>query len=119
MTDDPRTDALLALGVLVVYLASAVAAGVDPSPGAALAGVLALVGFEAVAGRYEAVVEGLWRRPAVKVVSIVVALGFAVVGLRVAPDATLTFGAATLVAYLVLLALVQTGRLPPPRDWIR
>ncbi|MFC6716605.1 hypothetical protein ACFQGT_01845 [Natrialbaceae archaeon GCM10025810] len=117
MTYRPVFDALISLAVFAVYVGLAIAVDARLVPPAVAAGALALIAFEAVAGRYHDRVEACWRRPAVQLATVGGALVLGLGGALTAPDAALSALGGTLATYLALLAAVQRGLVPPPRAW--
>lgn len=112
-----RRDAALAGGVLSVVVAGGVAVDAGASPGAFALGALGAVVLEVVASARAARVRAAWRRRSVRALAVAVAALAVAAAAVVAPDAGLNALAGGLIAYLVLLALVARGRLPPSSAW--
>jgi peptidoglycan/LPS O-acetylase OafA/YrhL len=107
---NPRLrDGLLAVGALVVLLASAGLAGaVDAltDPGAVLVGTVGALLLELAFLRYPERTRELWERPLVQAVSFVVVAGAGVLAVQSGLGWILAALAWGLLAYLLLLAVV-------------
>lgn len=112
-----RTDAALALVALAVFVGFAVLVGASLSPLFLAVGGLGTVLFELLAARKYVLVRRYWERRDVQAASLVVAIGVAAVGARVAPAPVLSLCCGATGTYLALLALVRVGAVPPPRTW--
>lgn len=110
-------DAALAAGVLAVVLAAAVVVDVVASPGAFVLGALGALGLELLLAARAATVRAVWARPGVRALSVAVGVLAVVVAAAVAPELGLNALAGGLVAYLVVLAVVASGALPPSTAW--
>jgi hypothetical protein len=110
-------DGTLAGALLAVVVGAAVATGARFEPPWILAGAVATLFAEAIAGRHERPVRRAWSRPTVKAGSLCLALGGVAVGLVLAPSPALSAAAGALASYLLLVALVAGGAVPPPRAW--
>lgn len=127
MTDDPSTDrsldrrqtlidAGLALAALLVAAGYGVVADIGPRPAAALAGVGTVLAVEGLAlrllaaTRYQRIREA-WERPGVRAASTLLAAALGGLGVRLAPDPTVSAVVGGLVAYLALVGalLVRHG----------
>jgi hypothetical protein len=110
-------DGLLAGVALAGVLLAGRRHGAGIRPREAALGAVGAVGAEAVLARRRDAVRRWWERPGVGVGSLL-AFGIAArVGLRIEPDRTTSTLAGGLVGYLVVLALVNGGVVPPPRRW--
>lgn len=112
-----RTDAILTILVLTAVGIAFVLVDASLSPLAVALGGLGTIVFELVAARDVATVRYYWERPVVQVISVAVALFLVAVGARFAPETVLSLFCGGAVTYLVFLALVQTGIVPPLRTW--
>ncbi|QLK27485.1 hypothetical protein HYG81_07765 [Natrinema zhouii] len=102
-----RSDALLAVVVLVAAAVASVLVDVVLSPSFLAVGAVSTLVFEAIAARDPDAVRRYWERPAVQGATLVVALAGVVVGARVAPSIVLSFTVGSLVTYLVFLAVTN------------
>lgn len=119
-SQDPPTrlaDGALAAAVLVVAIAIIRNREIDVSPSAILVGAISTVGFEALAGRDADRVRRLWARPTVRAGTVGIALCLGTTAVLVSAGWLVVAGAAALGCYLVVLALVTTGIVPPPEAW--
>ncbi|WP_436345718.1 hypothetical protein [Natronorubrum sp. FCH18a] len=112
-----RTDAALTLLVLVAVGIAFVLVDASPSPLAVAVGGLGTIAFELVAARDVATVRYYWEQSVVQALSVAVALLVVAVGSLVAPETVLSLFLGGAITYLVFLALVRTGLVPPPRTW--
>jgi len=110
-------DGALAAAVLVVAITVIHSREIDVSPSAILLGAGSTVGFELLAGRDPERVRGAWARLAVKVVIASVALCLGGLAVIVSAGWLVVAGAVALGCYLVVLALVAWGIVPPPESW--
>ncbi|MDG5818327.1 hypothetical protein [Natronococcus sp. A-GB7] len=112
-----RTDAVLSLVALAVFLAFAALVDASLSPLFLAVGSLGTILFELLAAREYGLVRRYWERRDVQAVSLAVAIGLAAVGARVAPAPVLSLCCGAVATYLVFLGLVRVGAVPPPRTW--
>ncbi|ELY48520.1 hypothetical protein [Natronorubrum bangense] len=102
-----RTDAALALLVLVAVGTAFVIVEPGISWVAASIGGLGTLGFELAAARDPDSVRRYWERPLIQRGSVILALAGIAVGAVVAPSSVLSFAFGALVTYLVVLLVVQ------------
>lgn len=113
-----RTDGTLAAVVLVaIGLAIAVRDASPSLPWLALGGIGTVVLEAAMASRASAV-RRCWERDGVALGSLAVALAVVLVGSVVAPTPVLSVGLGATATYLLLLALVVVGVVPPVSEWL-
>jgi hypothetical protein len=112
-----RTDAVLALAALAVFVGFVVLVDASLSPPFLVLGGLATVTFELLAARAYDSVRRYWERPAVRAASLALAVALAAVGSLVAPEPVLSVCCGAVVTYLVFLTLVRAGLVAPPRTW--
>lgn len=112
-----RTDGLLATIVLVVLLGTLLASDARFSPSAFAAGGVGVLLLEAAMAPVGTPVRRWWARPAVKIGSLALAIALVVAGSTVAPPSVLSAGLGAATVYLVLLASVAAGVLPPVTEW--
>ena len=112
-----RTDAVLSLVALAVFVGFVVLVDASLSPLFLAIGGLGTVLFELLAAREYDLVRRHWERRSVQAASLALAIGLAAVGARVAPEPVLSLCCGALVAYLAFLGLVRVGIVPPPRTW--
>ena len=112
-----RTDAALTIFVLISAVIAFVLVDASLSPLAFAVGGLGTIAFELVAARDVTTVRNYWERPLVQALSVIVALLVVAVGSLVEPGAVLSLFFGGAITYLVFLALVRTGIVPPPRTW--
>ncbi|WP_323675436.1 hypothetical protein [Halorubellus sp. PRR65] len=110
-------DGALAAGVLAVVVALAAAGGVRASPFAFAAGAVGAVLLEGLLSARATVVEAVWARRTVRVVSVAVTVLAAAAAAAFRPKSGLSALAGGLVAYLLVLALVAGGLVPPSTAW--
>lgn len=102
-----RTDAALALLVLVAVWVAATLVDAPLSPRIAAIGGLGTLGFELVAARDPETVRRYWDQPVVQGLTVAVTLAGIAIGAVVAPSSVLSFAFGALVTYLVVLLVVQ------------
>ena len=102
-----RTDAALALLVLVAVGTAFVIVEPGISWVAASIGGLGTLGFELAAARDPNAVRRYWERPLIQGGSVILALAGIAVGAVVAPSSVLSVICGALVTYLVVLFVVQ------------
>ncbi|MXV61397.1 hypothetical protein GS429_04820 [Natronorubrum sp. JWXQ-INN-674] len=105
-----RTDAGLAVLVLVAAGIAFLVVEATVWWPAIVIGGLGTIGFELVAFRDPDTVREYWERPVVQFVSVILALVGVAVGARVAPSSVLSFVCGSLLAYLGFLAAVAVVR---------
>lgn len=110
-------DATLAAAVLVVVALASVVTDATLVPAAAVSGALCAVLLEVLASRRAAAIQRRWTHWSVQAATVAVA-GLTVVAVAaVAPAVGLNALAGGLLAYLLLVALVAAGVLPPTTAW--
>lgn len=112
-----RTDAVLALSALAVFLVLVTIVDATISLLFLFVGGTATLAFELLAARDPALVRRYWERRSVQLASLAVAIGIAIVGARVAPVLILSLCCGATITYLAFLALVHVGVLPPLQTW--
>lgn len=112
-----KADAALALVALAAFVGSLVAVGASLSVPFFVAGGLGTIGFELLASRDPDLVRRCWERPVVQLAALALAIGAAAIGARVAPEPVLSALCGATITYLVLLASIRIGPVPPPRSW--
>lgn len=117
MGSGARTDAALALLALAAFVALGVALDASISVFYLLCGAVATVAFELLAARDPDLVRRYWERRRVQLASLLLAVGAAAIGARVAPTVVVSLCVGAAIAYLVLLTSIQVGLVPPLRTW--
>ncbi|WP_226480513.1 hypothetical protein [Natrinema amylolyticum] len=112
-----RTDGALALIALAAFLGLVVLADVSLSLRFLLVGGIATITFELLAARDPSLVRYYWERRPVQLASLALAIGGAAVGARTAPVPVLSLCCGATITYLVFLALLRTGIIPPLETW--
>lgn len=112
-----RTDGALALVALAAFAGLVVLVDASLSVGFLLVGGTATICFELLAARDPALVRDYWERRPVQFASLAVAIGGAAIGARIAPEIALSLCCGATVTYLVFLALLWMGVLPPLETW--
>ncbi|WP_049898277.1 hypothetical protein [Halococcus agarilyticus] len=110
-------DGALAAAVLVLAVAVIRITRIDVSPSAILLGAGSTVGFELLAGRDPERVRRVWARRGVRAAVVGVALALGVLAVVVRAAWFVVAGAGALGCYLIVLALVAWGIVPPPESW--
>lgn len=105
-----RTDAALAIVVLVAITVAFVRVDASLSPPWFVLGGLATLAFELAAARDPAAVRRYWERPAVQYGTLLLAVAGVIAGARIAPSRALSSGLGALATYLVFLGAVLTVR---------
>jgi len=119
-TDRARSagaDAILATTLLVVTLALGVAGGARPAPIPLVAGVVATILAELLAGRFADRVRAAWERQFVRVVAILLSLAAVTGGILIDASIAVSAAVGALGTYLCLFYTVTVGLLPPPDQW--
>ncbi|QCS41432.1 hypothetical protein [Natrinema versiforme] len=111
------TDGLLALIALAAFLGLAFLTDASLSIYFLPVGGTGTIVFELLAARDPALVRDYWERWPVQLASLAVAIGGAAVGARVAPVPVLSLCCGATLTYLVFLALLRTGIIPPLETW--
>ena len=120
-TREPPTrlaDGALAAAVLALAVAVIRVAKIDVSPSAMLLGAGSTVGFELLVGRDSERVRRVWARRDVRAAVVVVALLLGTLAVAMRAGWLVVAGAGALGGYLVVLALVARGIVPPPGAWL-
>lgn len=117
MGSGARTDAALALLALAAFVALASLVDASLSVFFLLCGAAGTIAFELVAARDPDRVRRYWERRRVQLAALLLAVGAAAIGARVAPTAAVSLCVGATSAYLVLLLSIQTGLVPPLRTW--
>ena len=117
MSSGARTDAALALIALAAFVALAALVDASISVFYLLGGAVATVAFELLAARDPDLVRRYWERRRVRLASLLLAVGAAAIGARVAPTPVVSLCVGATSAYLVLLLSIRTGLVPPLRTW--
>ncbi|WP_224447043.1 hypothetical protein [Haloprofundus salilacus] len=117
-------DAILATFVLLSLSVGVAAAGVSlsalRSPSAAVVGCVGALSLELVMAAFPERSARLWRRPVVRVASILAVFVAAAAGVVLdVGEWVVTALVAGLATYFVLLALVLSEAIPPPETWFR
>lgn len=110
-------DAALAGCVLAVVAVAGAITGTPPVPTAALAGGVGALVVELLASTRAGVIQRHWSRPPVRAAVVAVAVLAVVATAAFAPAVGLNALAGGLVAYLLLVALVAVGIVPPTTAW--
>lgn len=108
-----RTDAALALVALLAFAVIGVLVDASLSILYLGCGAAATIAFELVAARDPDRMRQYWERRPVQFASLVLAVGGAAVGAQLAPTVVVSLCVGATVAYLVLLAAIQLGFVPP------
>ncbi|WP_222916932.1 hypothetical protein [Natrinema sp. SYSU A 869] len=112
-----RTDGILAGIALAAFLGLAILANASLSLRFLLVGGIATITFELLAARDPSLVRYYWERRTVQLASLAVAISGAAIGARIAPVPVLSLCCGATITYLVFLALLRTGVVPPLETW--
>jgi hypothetical protein len=110
-------DGALAAAVLVLAVVAIRVGRIDVPPSAVLLGAGSTVGFELLAGRGPERVRRVWARRGVRATVVVATLLVGALAVAARAAWLVVAGAGALGCYLVVLALVAWGIVPPPRSW--
>lgn len=112
-----RTDGVLALIALAAFLGLVFLTDVSLSISFLLVGGIATITFELLAARDPALVREYWERWPVQLASLAVAIGGAAIGARVARVPVLSLCCGATITYLIFLAFLRAGLIPPLETW--